>query len=85
MLFLVLFWALAIIVVLGLLNYYRNPRTWNLVIGTVVFLGFLFPFSIAFDLPIDVSSVPSNIVCRPLICRPVTIYAWQWVIVRIVA
>lgn len=55
--FLFLFWALATLVVLGLVNYYKNPRTWNWVIGTVVFIGFLFPFSIAFDLPIDVSSV----------------------------
>lgn len=55
--FLGVFWVAAVILVLGLLNYYRNPRTLNYIIGSIVFLGFLFPFSIAFVLPIDVSSV----------------------------
>lgn len=58
--FLGVFWVAAVVLVLGLLNYYRNPRTLNHVIGVIVFLGFLFPFSISFVLPIDVSSVKTQ-------------------------
>lgn len=44
-------------VVLGLIQYYRNKRTVGLPVLLIVFLGFLFPLSITFLLPIDVSSV----------------------------
>lgn len=58
-------WVAAVGVVLGLLNYYKNPRTCTIPIQVVVFLGFLFPFSITFVLPIDVSSVNSTIGISP--------------------
>lgn len=57
LIFLGILWAASILTVLSITNYYKNPRSQNRLISAVVFLGFHFPLSITFVLPIDVSSV----------------------------
>lgn len=52
-----LFWGLAVAVVLGILRYFKNPRACAPTVMAIVFFGFLFPLSITFVLPIDVTSV----------------------------